>query len=256
MIEKYKETLENLRLYSPVNKKVRYGRNGDGGYVIIDSYNYDYFISAGIDDEVSFDKDFVKNHTTISGVAFDGTVNRPPDLPENILFNKMNIGVSNTETTTNLRDIIDSHKDVFIKMDIEGEEWRWIYSLGDSIKNVKQFVFEAHALFAHNLTQQYRNCHCLGYAPDIWDDYVLNALKKLNETHYLVHVHENLVGPFVNFDGNEYPHFLELTYIRKDCEINGLNTDNLPVPLIDYPVGQRNMYGSVDKPLNFWPFKF
>lgn len=242
--------------YSPVNKKIRIGRNGDGGYVVIDGYTYDSFISAGISNEITFEIDFLQRYPNIPSVAFDGTVGRPQGLPENIIFHKKNIGVTNTDQTTNLKDIIDYHSDVFVKMDIEGEEWRWINSMSDSIRNIKQIVFEAHAFFPHLLSQEYILCHCLGQTPDVWTDYILNGLIKLNETHYLVHVHENVYGPFVYVMDNNYPTFYELTYIRKDCEVNGLNTENLPIPLLDYPTGQSNMGGTIDKPLNFWPFKF
>jgi len=43
----YLEILKNLILYKPKNPKIRLGNpNGDGGYVIIDGYNYDCYLSA------------------------------------------------------------------------------------------------------------------------------------------------------------------------------------------------------------------
>ena len=39
------EILKNLVLYNPVNKKIRLGHQKDGGYVIIDGYDYDCFLN-------------------------------------------------------------------------------------------------------------------------------------------------------------------------------------------------------------------
>lgn len=268
---KYKEILQNLTLYGPTNRKIRYGRNGDGGYVIVDGYKYDCFISAGIDDEISFETDFIKYNPNIPYIAFDGTVDRPHNLPENIIFHKKNIGVANTELTTNLKDIIDSHNDIFVKMDIEGEEWRWINSLGNSLKNIKQIVFEGHAFFPHLLEPYFVpqfpapgqkpiflvEHHCLGLSHDVWTDFILNSLKKLNETHHLVHIHQNTCAPFLTIMGNDYPTFCEITFLRNDCEINGLNEEDIPVPFLDYPSGKKIIPPEfIDRTMNYWPFKF
>jgi hypothetical protein len=264
-MNKYLEILENLKLYSPMNKKIRIGSNGDGGYVAIAGYVYDCFISAGIGDAVSFgigdatsfDSCFVKLHPDIPSFAFDGTVNRPHTLPTNVDFVKKNIGVSSNSTTTNLKEYIVGYNNVFLKMDIEGEEWCWLMGFADSIKKIKQFVFEAHAFFPHLLTKAYTDCHCLGYDADIWTDYILEALKLLNKTHYLVHAHQNIIGPFVKIADNEYPAFLELTFIRKDCLVDGLNRGSLPIRDLDFPCGRHPMpIGVVDKDMSYYPFKF
>jgi hypothetical protein len=50
---------------------------------------------------------------------------------------------------------------------------------------------------------------------------------------------------------NEFQNrILELTFIRKDCEITGVNKDNLPLMNLDYP-----NYGNMpDVHINKWPF--
>jgi hypothetical protein len=50
-----------LQVYEPYQKKLRLGRNTDGGYVICDlGDDYDVFISGGINKDISFETDFPK----------------------------------------------------------------------------------------------------------------------------------------------------------------------------------------------------
>jgi hypothetical protein len=212
-----KEILKNLVVYNPVNKKIRLGRLQDGGYVIVDGYNYDYFISGGIGGDISFENDFIKINPNIRGLAFDGTVTayQSQNLPKEIKFIKKNIGFDDNETTTNLHEYIKNYKNVFIKMDIEGGEWNLLRSsFSDLLLNIKQIVFEAHSIFTINN--------------------VLECLQIINKTHYLIHVHQNNNGILYEIENAKYPSLLELTYIRKDCEISGLNANNLPIEGLDF----------------------
>lgn len=258
-IEKiYSEILDNLKLYNPVQPKVRLGTNADGGYVIVNGYKYDCLLSAGVDDEITFEVDFLTRNKTTPIFAFDGTVNRPSNLPSEIQFHKTNIGPNSGGNTTNLKEYSKKYDDIFIKMDIEGHEWNWINSFETHFSKVKQFVFEAHNIFPCEPPKGvtfYKRC---GYKSHL--DFLINVLKSLkiiNKTHNLVHVHQNVCAEWAEFNGNEYPAFLELTFLRKDCDINGLNKDDLPVIGLDFPSGSKKIpEGVVDKPLNFYPFKF
>jgi len=227
------EILHDLKLYNPANQKIRLGRNTDGGYVIVGGYDYDYLISGGIGGDVSFEIDFIKTYPKVQGLIFDGTVNNPPkELPKEIQFIKKNVG-SNNENTTDLCEYIKDYKDVFLKMDIEGGEFELLTSkFAKLLPNIKQIVFEAHYFFDIELAQK--------------------SFQNLNETHYLVHVHENNNGRLVKIQDTIYPNLLELTYIRKDCEINGLNTRNLPISGLDYP----NVIGKIEHDINVYPFKW
>ena len=54
--------LELLQVYK-FDKKVRYGCNNDGGYVIAElEGEYDCYISAGISNEESFSRDFINKY--------------------------------------------------------------------------------------------------------------------------------------------------------------------------------------------------
>ena len=244
------EILKELVLYNPVNNKIRLGRKEDGGYVLIDGYDYDCFISVGIADEMSFEIDFAKYRPDVHSFALDVAINRPAELPANIDFVKKLVGFEDNEKMTTLKEYTEGYNDIFIKVDIEGAEWRWIESFADYFKKVKQITFEAHAMFPHTLSDLLKRAHCQGLPLDAFRDHVLKALRILNETHYLVHVYENNRGPFINIGGTEYPSFSILTFIRKDCEVDGLNTKSLPIDGIDFPC-----YSSYpNHNMNVWPF--
>ena len=229
------EMLKNLILYNPVNKKIRLGIHEDGGYVMIDGYDYDYFISGGVGEDISFEIDFIKKYPNMQGLIFDKSVDEPPNLPKEIKFIKKNIGFDNNETTTNLTEYIKGYENVFIKMDVEGGEWNLLRSpFSESLINVKQMIFEAHHFFG------------------VFSDNALECLKIINKTHYLVHVHQNNNGVPFDIGNITYPSLLELTFIRKDCEINGVNTSNLPIEGLDF----TNMPGKPEYDImNKYPFK-
>lgn len=261
------EILKNLELYEPNNNKIRVGHNGDGGYVIIDGYEYDCILSVGLANEVTFEEKFSELYPNIDSYAFDGSVDRPRNLPNNFKFIKNNIGTISIDNgdqiysngglaryngkITNLKEYIKNYENAFIKMDIEGEEWNWIRIFEDSFNKVKQITFEAHVLFPHLQDQSLVAAHCQGLSNDQWADNVLNSLKILNKSHYLVHVHENNAPDTVDIKGRKYPTCYELTYLRKDSKINGLNIAQLPIEGLDFPTNARRPNNDI----NFYPFK-
>jgi hypothetical protein len=269
--------LRNLFTFAPDNNKVRWGREADGGYVVVGGYEYDYFISAGIANETTFEEDFIRSNPNTPGIAFDGTVERSGTLPSKLEYVKNNIDAFNSDTTTNLIDYLKDYKDIFLKFDIEGEEWNWIPSFKDHFHKCKQIVFEAHAIFpdgippdrAYYRSHLYKTDASIGRVPvseEQWIQNVLNSLQILNKTHRLVHAHQNADGPFLDYENNKYPSFLELTFLRKDCKVNGLNQESLPVSGLDFVCGRTDpdmlLGGSnydptfCDRDMSFYPFKF
>ena len=49
-----------IEVFKAPNKKVRIGKDNDGGYVIMEGLSYDCFLSAGISDDISFEEHFFK----------------------------------------------------------------------------------------------------------------------------------------------------------------------------------------------------
>jgi len=196
---------------SPFEKK-RLGRDFDGGYIIAEIPNIKYttLLSGGIENDISFEEDFVNKYTIDNAYAFDGTINKLPKETTLITFIKKNIGFSNDNQNTNLHDIIDVNECIFVKMDIEGGEIPWIKSLSDEQMNkFEQIVMEFHSPFSHNEI-------------DVFD--------KINKNHYLIHFHGNNCCGTRNHNGVIIPNIFECTYLHKKYFTNPpeLNKELIP----------------------------
>ena len=227
-----------LSVYNYPEKK-RLGINQDGGYVIgLLEGEYDFYISAGVSNEESFSRDFIDmyNLNKRNSAAFDGTIdNYPYNYTEKITFYKRNISPNKDANNANLSYFTDNYNDIFLKMDIECHEYRWLLSLSkEQQEKFKQIVIEFH-----------------GINDDSWGVNLndkIECFRKLSETHYAIHAHGN------NYAGltNKMPDVLEVTYVRKNLFKNELilNIQPLPTPDIDFP----NNLQSQDFDLNFPPF--
>jgi hypothetical protein len=221
---------------SPFNK-IRLGKNYDGGYIIIDvpNINYNLFLSGGINNDISFEKDFIEKFSSTKCYAYDGTIDKLPEEYEKIQFIKKNIGDVNNDKITNLHDKIDSHTNIFLKMDIEGGEISWINSLSDrQINKFEQIVIEFHNPFSEK---------------------EIEVFNKLNKNHYLVHFHGNNSPEtnLVNHKGIEIPIVFECTYLHKKyfIKVPTLNTDIIPSD-IDMP----NNSTKPDIVIDYLPFVY
>ena len=194
---------------------MRVGPRSDGGYVIVDGFSYDHFLSCGIADDTRFELAFLDKYPRLTCDAFDGTISSFPSHNKNINWIKKNIGYVNSEETTNLKSYTRNYKNMFLKMDIEGSEFNWIDSMGlDDLNCFSQIVIEIHWPF---------------------DKYRCEMLKKLNRTHYIVHIHGNnycdrdipnhlpsgrTYDGTVTINHSDYPSIklpevFEVTYVRK-----------------------------------------
>jgi hypothetical protein len=222
-----------LTVYKSPIKKIRLGKQYDGGYVICDIPNIQYSIllSGGIETDISFEEAFVTKYN-ISCTAFDGTIASLPYTRKPISFIKKNIGDVENDTITNLHTELNSNTSIFVKMDIEGHELTWLRSLSiDQLNNIDQFVIEFHNVFLKDNT-------------DIFD--------KINTTHVLVHFHaNNCCGIIISPDNVRVPVIFECTYLHKKYFTTppSLNTDPIP-SRIDMP----NIMFSPDIHLPYPPF--
>lgn len=226
-----------LTSYEIPNQLIRIGPNQDGGYIIADGLEYDLFISCGIANDIRFEDAFLDIYKTTC-FAFDGTISSFPSHKNNMKWIPKNIGYINTEKTTNLQEYIKNNHNIFLKMDIEGSEFNWIDSMSiDDLQRFSQIVIEFHWPF---------------------DIYRMNMLKKLNETHYIIHIHGNNycdrdipkgLPSGRSYDGtvlihNEslqqirLPEVFEVTYINKKLfdDTSKINKKEIIYPInLDYP---------------------
>ena len=230
--------LELLKVYN-FDRKIRFGANGDGGYVFAELYGeYDCYISAGVSNEESFSRDFISkyNMNKYNSYAFDGTINDYPyEFTKDITFIKKNIDYFFDNKHANLSFLMNKYNNIFLKMDIEGGEYPWLLHLNETqLNKFKQIVIEF-----HGITNDGWNCN--------YNDKV-KCLAKLSKTHYIVHAHGNNCGSVLN----NIPDVIELTYINKNYFnfVPELNTIELPIPNLDFP----NNNSLNDFNLNFYPF--
>lgn len=204
-----------LTVYKSPFLKMRLGKDFDGGYIIaeIPNVNYTTFIAGGIDNDISFEEDFINKYPNTKCFAFDGTINSLPKVNNNITFIKKNISSENNEKNTNMHDIINAGDCIFVKIDIEGSEIPWIKSLSDNqMDKFEQIVMEFHFPFSHNEI-------------DVFD--------KINKHHYLIHFHGNNCCGVRKHNGVVIPNVFECTYLHKKYFINTpeLNKNLIPSEL-------------------------
>jgi hypothetical protein len=208
-----------LTVYKSPFPKKRLGKLYDGGYVIVDIPNVSYslLLSGGIENDISFEEEFVYQYN-VKCIAFDGTISKLPKVNNSIEFINKNIGFENTDRVTNLHEWIDETDNIFIKMDIEGCEVDWIRSLSDDqLKKFNQIVIEFHNPFSKK------------------EDEMFN---KLNKNHVLIHFHGNNCCGVISHKHTIIPKIFECTYINKKYFTNTLE---LNMDLIPSDLDMRNL---------------
>lgn len=187
----------------------RYGRDFDGGYVVIDDFNGEiHLVSAGIGDDISFEKEL---SAKVSKVTIVGTLeNLPSSLPANFVHKNLFLGVPNEkESRVSLRDIMSEiEEELLLKVDIEGEEWEVFNDLSSQeISRFRQILVEFHGLGTPSDSFEYAKKYLV--------------LEKLLITHQVVNVHANNYGRYYVTGGVPMPDTLEVTYLRRDiCDFD------------------------------------
>jgi hypothetical protein len=252
--------MESLILYQSPYNKVRIGKDNDGGYVICNLPNYyDLFISGGISNDISFEIDFLqkykdKNNNIIKCYAFDGTISQlPVNNAHNINFIKKNLGNIETDDLTNLSSYIDEsnnsnkYNNIFMKIDIEGHEFRLLPYLIDNnyMNKIKQLVVEIHTPADIEMFPDY-----FAGLSDIKNENLFKLLNNINKTHTLVHFHGNNGCNTQVIDNIKLPHVFECTYIRNDYVKKKIkNIEPLPTKL-----DMKNIKDKTDFNFDYYPF--
>lgn len=226
--------MDLLKIYD-YDKKKRLGNNEDGGYVIgLINQIYDGYFSCGVNTEESFSRDFINKYdylNSYNSFAFDGTINKYPEeylSNERIKFIKKNINIFNNENNTNLDEYLENKSNLFLKMDIEGHEFKWLNNISENnLNKFSQIVIEFHGI-ASNYYKHPRAEEGVSTT----DIEKKNVFDKLNKYFYTIHAHGNNWIKVI--DG--IPDVLELTFINKRC-VNNIELNKIPFPQknLDYP---------------------
>ena len=201
---------------------VRIGRDNDGGYLMWNDFSKKKIAySIGINDDVSWDHDMAMRGLSV--YQYDHTIEDIPEHLEQFHFYQRGLGTvadaDNPQLMT-LPQMLEQNghlqeKGMILKIDIEGAEWEFLNDVESAVlEQFSQIVFEF-----HNLTN-------LKY-----EEKMKNALKKLNKTHQLIHIHPNNYGSYLLQGGKILPELIEGTYLlRTEYEFMD-RTHSFPVEL-------------------------
>lgn len=241
---------------------IRLGTENDGGYIVCrDSVlKTNFLVSMGVNDDWSFDEDFLKLRPEIGIHAYDYSISKKIfnrktlKLLKRLFYGKSKISdvqrnyrITKSYQTffqgkvihfqERVTDTIQANLDVdvdtifsriaarevFIKIDIEGGEYALIDSLVANSDRITGMAIEFHQ--TSKLRPEFER-----------------AIKKIQEKFELIHLHGNNVGPIAE-DG--IPDALEISFVNKSIwtsteyrlklPIDGLDSPNDPLKA-DYPM--------------------
>lgn len=221
------------------HSKKRYGADGDGGYVIIDSsFGSTHILGYGVDKDVSFENQLTQAWG-VKAHVFDHTIVEVPFISDTVTYIKEGIGAKDEAPLftlgTHVNRYVHEGSDFILKMDVEGAEWDVLRTA--DLSRVSQLIIEFHDL---------QNDHS-------------DVIGKLNEMFYLVHIHGNNCHnrPCIYSDRvHIMPRFLECTYVRKDLVTAVPSTQKFPGPLDrkcrrDAPELVLDFWEPCDRPISF-----
>jgi len=211
---------------------IRFGNNWDGGYLIPKDivYKTEYLISFGVGYDWSFEKDFSIANKNLKLICFDHTVNKRFWYKYTIIaffdfiktfkqrkkifkyfeyknffnnkdkfhFQKKIVEVvrnkSKEASIENLSKLIK--KNIFLKIDIENDEWRILYQI-KYFKKLLGLVIELHNIDLHSK--------------------LLHDFLKKNNYLKIVHIHANNMG---GISSSKDPLVIELTLLNINLSQN------------------------------------
>ena len=228
---------------------IRIGPKIDGGYVIDKRVlsKSNILLTCGLNDDWEFEKSFLRRKKSAKIVAFDHTVNRDfwfkrfkKDIVSLLLLKKLRISKildvfkymdyllffrnnkkhyekkivfkKKNQKEITISEILSNYKDVILKIDIEGDEYK---ILSDIKKNSKKIIF---------LIIEFHQIH----------KNIIKLKKFLDKTDLkIIHIHANNYG---GVDINRDPKVVELSLLNtKKIKIgNTYSKKNYPIINLDY----------------------
>lgn len=170
-IEDQQKFLELIRLFKPVRvaniRKVRVGRSGDGGYVMLDCFDeIDAAFSFGVEQEISWDTEMAMRGCNV--YMYDHSIDAPPQSNPRFHFFKKMIGPREDSSmgVESIENVLAKHgasgRRNVLKIDIEGAEWDAFDATEASILDrFSQIVCEFHG-FENGVNDLWlaRPCRC------------------------------------------------------------------------------------------------
>lgn len=159
---------------------------------IADIKDYDCFICAGFTDDNNFLKELCEIFYIHNIFVFDKDKNVKNLLHDNVNFYNLEIGIKRTNKTANLSYFYGKYKNIFLKMNLFGIEFSWLYSVDMFyLLNFKQIII-----------YYYFDCE------DISKQNI--CLEKIGYTHDIISI-------------SEYEKYIIVTYLRKKIYENDID---------------------------------
>ena len=206
-LDELKGLIQDLHPVVPDCGLMRFGPEGDGGYLIpndLDGISACY--SPGVLDVSGFEMDCAERGMKV--YLADKSVDNPAADHESFDFIKKFIGVTSSNGFVTLDSWVKDSSasdgsDLLLQMDIESYEYEVILSMSEELlKRFRILVIEFHVL------EELFNKPFFKLARRAFD--------KLLETHHCVHIHPNNYSGTVQHGDIEIPKLMELTFYRKD----------------------------------------
>ena len=165
---------------------------------------------------VSWDKDMASRGYDV--FMYDHTIDALPEENPHFHWSKLGIsdGTGNDNRLKTLDELIKAnhHEDkhnMLLKMDVEGAEWGFFEQVSsETLSQFGQMTFEVHEILRHPNPER-----------------ILSALRKINRTHQLIHIHANNNGNYISFGHKKFCNYLELSYVLRSkytfCEKYDVN---------------------------------
>lgn len=204
------EVFRKLRPHDVGIPLVRFGADGDGGYLVPDDLGgIAGLVSPGVGPVASFELDLAQKGIPV--VLVDHTVPSPPESHELFEFvPKRLAAVSSYESVTipRLLEEFMPPGDLVLQLDIEGDEWSILACLEPAVMlRFRVMVIEFHRLDFMTST------------PDLVG-LVEGVIGKISENFVVAHAHINNAKPSLRVrKGNRnsvVPPTVEVTFLRKD----------------------------------------
>jgi|SRR5271165_1924436 len=204
--------------------KIRLGRNGDGGYVLLDDFaDVSAALSFGIGTDCSWDAAIAAR--AIDVFQYDHTVDGPPIANPRFRFFKKKIAAASSDQSESLGSALaklpSTAERVILKIDVEGAEWDiFDAATPEELARFSQIVGEFHD-FDHA-------------ADPAWRDTARRVLAKLRSVFEVVHVHANNYAPLNVIANVAIPSTFELTFVKRatyECR----ETDEIFPTALDQP---------------------
>ncbi len=232
---KLQSLMQKLYPLSCDKELIRFGPQGDGGYLIPnDIAGIEACFSPGVSVVSGFEKDCADLGMKV--FLADKSVEQPAESHHLFNFTKKFIGVTTNDDFMTLDNWVaqsapESRSDLLLQIDIEGYEYEVFLSITDCImRRFRIIVAEFHHI------DQFWSKPFFSLAE--------RAFEKILQTHSCVHIHPNNNLGRLKKGGLDIPRILEFTFLRNDRIVtsayqsvfpNPLDCDNTTNPAITLP---------------------